>query len=141
MTKLMVWALDEYEKAIYLDSDLIVLRSWDEILSFSVEHGQIFAPSKSYSDPQHFGTYMMALHPSMVRGLTTFFEHDFTALVSPAFRVHLNVISQVPFQLACGLILMPFSIQHLDFRFSEDSECVNSIANQIVISAAAPWFV
>jgi len=92
MTKLMVWALDEYEKAIYLDSDLIVLRSWDEILSFSVEHGQIFAPSKSYSDPQHFGTYMMALHPSMdtVKNMKTKLEDPSLHDMKPAEKAKIR---------------------------------------------------
>jgi len=64
-TKLMVWALDEYEKVIYLDSDLIILRNMDELLNLDVQHGQIYAPALSYSDPQHFGGYMVVLHPAM----------------------------------------------------------------------------
>eukprot|EP00976_Prorocentrum_cordatum_P108825 1194916-Prorocentrum_minimum.AAC.3 len=30
-----------------------------------VLHGQIYAPARSYNDPQHFGGYLIVLHPSM----------------------------------------------------------------------------
>lgn len=68
MTKLMVWSMDEYEKVVYLDSDLIVLRSMDELWEHTVHFGQILAPARSYSDPQNFGAYLMLLHPGVVRG-------------------------------------------------------------------------
>jgi len=65
MTKLMVWSMDEYEKVVYLDSDLIVLRSMDELWEHTVHFGQILAPARSYSDPQNFGAYLMLLHPGV----------------------------------------------------------------------------
>ncbi|RHZ74792.1 hypothetical protein Glove_219g83 [Diversispora epigaea] len=56
-TKIRVWELIEYEKAIFLDADMLLLKNIDELMNFSLSEGMLAAAHACTCNPRKIPTY------------------------------------------------------------------------------------